>query len=70
MKRMIAYIWAVVLTLLSMSVMAEGLVAAATDEKINSWAVYVCVFSIIAFILGVGFGLYETLLDKKEMSKE
>lgn len=65
MKKIFAHIWAIVLTLLSMTVMAEVFVAAATDEKINSWAVYVCVFSIIAFILGVGFGLYETLLDKK-----
>ena len=68
--RVLAYIWAIVLTLLSMSVMAEGLVAAMTDEKINSWAIYVCIIGIIAFVLGVGFGLYETLLDKKEMSKE
>ena len=69
MKRMIAYIWAIVLTLLSMAGVAEVFVAAATDEKINSWAIYACIFSIIAFVLGVGFGLYEILLDKK-VSKE
>lgn len=68
--KVIAYIWAVLLTLLSLAGIAEVFVAAATDEKINSWAVYTCVFSIVAFILGVGFGLYETLLEKKEMSKE
>lgn len=68
--KVIAYIWVLVLSLSSMAGIAEVFVAAATDEKIGNWAIYACIFSIVAFILGVGFGLYETLLDKKEMSKE
>ncbi len=68
--KVITYIWVLVLSLSSMAGIAEVFVAAATDEKIGNWAIYTCIFSIVIFVLGVGFGLYETLLDKKEMSKE
>ena len=63
MKKIIAYIWSVLLVLSSMVAMAEVFAAAITDDKVASWAIYVCIFNVAAFILGVGFGLYETLLE-------